>query len=132
MIRRLSFRVRCALMLVVMLATIGAGVVWAQQQTNGRYIQTQTVTNATTFRTCTDAGSTPINCYADVATNAAFMTVESNSIRWTVNGTAPTTTTGHLAQSGATITLQGHTNVTQFQMIATAGNATVTSSVFRP
>jgi hypothetical protein len=102
-----------------------------QQQAVAKYIQTQTVTNAATVAVCT-AASTPANCSTDTATTAAFVSVETNPIRWLANGTAPTTTTGHLANAGATITINGHLNVTQFRMIATGANASVTSTVFRP
>lgn len=95
------------------------------------YIETQTVTNATALTVCT-AASTPANCSTDVATNVAYIVVETNPIRWFANGTAPTTAVGNLCNAGCTITLLGHSNVTNFRMIATGSNATVTSNVGRP
>ena len=96
------------------------------------YIQTHTVTNATTVAACT-AASTPANCDTDVATVQMYCTVETNPIRWFANGTAPTTTVGHLANAGATVAISGaHVNVANFQMIATGSNATVTCTVIRP
>lgn len=116
-----------ALVIAALLAT-AAG---AQTQSRVVYVQTQTVTNAAALTVCT-AGSTPANCSTDVATNQAFIVVETNPIRWFASGTAPTTTVGNLANAGATITIIGHQNVVNFRMIATGSNATVTSNVSRP
>lgn len=97
------------------------------------YIQTQTVTNAVVLRACTTAGSTPTGCQTDVATNQLFCVVETAAIRWFANGTDPTTTTGNLANAGATIGITGSNwNVSRFRMIATASNATVTCNISRP
>lgn len=105
-----------------------ASLAAAQQLVRIRYFDTQTVTNAAAQAICANVTA----CTGDVATAQAFLTVEANAIRWRADGTAPTTTVGHLATAGATITIQGHANVANFRMIATAANATVQASVSRP
>lgn len=100
----------------------------AQQLARIFYFDNQTVTNAAVRTACQGSAT----CTADVSTNQAFLSVETNPIRWRADGTAPTTAIGHLANAGATITLVGHANVANFKMIATGANATVFSSVSRP
>ncbi len=64
----------------------------------------------------------------------AFITIdgdiETNDIRWTVDGTAPVAgTTGHLAQAGDVIELKGFGNITKFRAIregASSGTLQVT------
>jgi hypothetical protein len=58
------------------------------------------------------------------AATKAMITVEGNSIRARFDGTAPTTTIGHLYLVGATITLTGH-DITHFKAIAVGSDATL-------
>jgi hypothetical protein len=55
----------------------------------------------------------------------AIITVEDNPIRCRWDGTAPTTTEGHLFQSGDALTLQFATDIYHFRAIATGANAKI-------
>ena len=100
----------------------------AQQAARIRYFTALTVTNAMALTVC----SGDATCTADVGRTQAFVTVETNPIRWRADGTAPTTTIGHLANAGASITITGQANVSNFSMIATGASAAVYTSVMRP
>ena len=52
---------------------------------------------------------------------AAMITVESADIRYTVDGTTPTSTVGHLALPGAIIELKDRGEVSNFLAIRTGG-----------
>lgn len=91
---------------------------------------TLTVTNgaAVAFGALTPAGNV-----TDPAINFATLTVETASVRWWDDGTAPTVAAGHLANAGGTIVLNNHDNVVNFKVIATtATNASVVGSFGRP
>lgn len=64
---------------------------------------------------------------------SAFISVESQPIRWTVDGTAPVaTTTGHKATDTDTITLNGIDAITKFRAIRDGGtNATIHVTYFK-
>ncbi len=56
----------------------------------------------------------------------AFISIESASIRWRIDGTAPTISEGHLSYVGQTITLNGYSQIARFSIIlATATSATI-------
>jgi hypothetical protein len=55
----------------------------------------------------------------------AFITVENNSIRVRMDGTAPTTTVGHLLTAGDGLLVTGDGNVANTKMIAAASDGTV-------
>lgn len=59
------------------------------------------------------------------AARHAMITVENNPIRFRIDGTAPTTTEGHLVASGDTIDLDYSTDIYHFKAIATGANATI-------
>lgn len=67
----------------------------------------------------------------------AFITIETAAIRWTVNGTTPTTTAttgvGHLAAAGDTIVISGYQNIANFLAInaVNASGAALRISYFR-
>ena len=52
-----------------------------------------------------------------------YMTLETAQIRWTCDGTTPTTTVGHLMEVGESITLHGHQNLSKFRSIRTGGTS---------
>lgn len=55
-----------------------------------------------------------------------FMTVETNSIRVTWDGTTPVAaTTGHLLTAGSSLTVIGEQNVSRLKMIRSTADATV-------
>lgn len=52
-----------------------------------------------------------------------FCTLETAQIRYTLDGTAPTTTVGHLLEIGDTLTIQGRDNIVNFRAIRTGGTS---------
>jgi hypothetical protein len=69
----------------------------------------------------------------DPAIVDVFASVETASIRWRCDGTAPTATVGILVSPGGTIVLHGHENVRRLSIIATtATNANVHGLLSRP
>ena len=62
----------------------------------------------------------------------ALITAETAETRWTVDGTAPTTTVGHLLSVGSGLLLQGTAAITAFRAIKTGGtNATFKVTYFK-
>ena len=54
---------------------------------------------------------------------AAFLTLETAQIRWTVDGTTPTTTVGHVANPNDTLTLKSSNQIARFRAIRTGGTS---------
>lgn len=52
-----------------------------------------------------------------------IMTLETAAIRYTTDGTAPTTTLGHLLNSGAILVLLGEPTISNFRAIRTGGSS---------
>lgn len=63
--------------------------------------------------------------------NRAVVTVESNSIRFWVDGSTPTSANGHLAEAGDVITLEGAEEVNDFRAIRVSADATVQATFGR-
>ena len=61
----------------------------------------------------------------------ALLTVETDQIRWFADGTTPTATFGHLANSGDVIELQGTNVIVNFRAIRVTTNATLQVSYAR-
>lgn len=62
----------------------------------------------------------------DRKAQVAHITVESNPINYTYEGTTPTSTVGHNLVAGSTLTLAGYANIVAFRMIRSGGaDATV-------
>ena len=55
----------------------------------------------------------------------AMITIETVSIRWRVDGTAPTSTTGHLATTTDVIYLNTLQDIEKFRFIGISGTATL-------
>ena len=53
----------------------------------------------------------------------AFFTVETAAIRYTIDGTTPTTTVGHLLSSGDIVLIDGYENIANFRAIRTGGTS---------
>ncbi len=73
------------------------------------------------------ASSVPLTAsvYAALfAVNSATITIESANIRFWIDGTAPTASVGHLANSGDVVKLSGQ-DIKNFNAIATSGTATL-------
>ena len=49
----------------------------------------------------------------------AFVTAETAQSRYTYDGTAPTTTLGHLLEAGQSLTVEGYDNIAAFRAIRT-------------
>lgn len=56
---------------------------------------------------------------------AAYITVETNPIRYRIDGTDPTTAEGHLVAANEYIWLANETAISNLKMIATGADATV-------
>lgn len=60
----------------------------------------------------------------------ALFTVETNSIRFRLDGTAPTATVGHLMAAGDSFLVTGDTNITNMKLIRQSADATVMVTYF--
>lgn len=56
---------------------------------------------------------------------SAFLTSETDSIRYTYDGTTPTTTVGHLLLKNQSIVLVGQNQMSQFKCIRVTTDATI-------
>ncbi len=84
--------------------------------------QTLSITDATGgvgFTGATYAGATH-----------AFMILETAQIRWTIDGTAPTTTVGHLLEIGQSLTLTNFQQIANFRGRRTGGTSGSLSVTF--
>ena len=63
------------------------------------------------------AGGIALTAATIAGKSKALLTVETASCRFTVDGTAPTTTVGHLAQPGDVIRLESESELTKFRAI---------------
>lgn len=61
----------------------------------------------------------------------ALITVETASIRYEYDGTAPTATTGHLVQAGGTFVMNGTDNIRRFRAIRTTSTSAVLTVTLR-
>ena len=62
----------------------------------------------------------------------AFVTVETDQIRWTCDGsTTPTSTVGHLANEGDVIEIEGIQNIGNFKCIRVTTDASINVSYSR-
>jgi hypothetical protein len=80
-----------------------------------------TVTNAVAV-TLTQS---KLNPTGEVAATRVFITCETNAVRYRYDGTAPTTTIGHLFSAGDVLILEAGNNLKNLQFIATGANATI-------
>lgn len=62
---------------------------------------------------------------------AALVTIETNSVRFRSDGTAPTASVGHIVTANQTIEVCGTDNVKNFRMIRVGSDASATVSYFR-
>jgi len=75
--------------------------------------------------TITNAAAVPLTALQKKAAATAFITVESNTVRFRVDGTSPTTTVGHAVAAGQSIFIANRTQLDNLKMIASGANATV-------
>ena len=84
--------------------------------------------NPTTYKGITSTLLKPTSgTYAGKCATAALITVEAYPIRFRIDGTDATTSTGHLVSVGESITIVGGVNVNNFSCVDTAAGA---SSVY--
>lgn len=55
----------------------------------------------------------------------AFLSLETAQIRFTLDGTAPTTTVGHILDSGQNLTLRSSNEIARFRAIRTGASSGV-------
>lgn len=55
----------------------------------------------------------------------ALITVETANMRYTYDGTTPTSTVGHLVGNGDVVTLNGYGNIKRFKAIRTDSDASI-------
>lgn len=107
MIRRLFFTLAA-----VLVFTVPASAQWS-------YVSFEQITVSTT-----SVGFTASKIRADGKPQAtqAFCSAEGADLRWTVDGTTPTSSVGALLTNGSTLpTINGHDNLTRFRAIRDAG-----------
>jgi hypothetical protein len=86
---------------------------------------------ATKYRVVSVLGSgSPAHTVATVIAEEALVTVETNSIRWTVDGTTPSTTVGHLAAAGDVIDLEGFDAIRKFQFTRASADGAIHVTYF--
>lgn len=62
----------------------------------------------------------------DKKARVAYLSVETNGVNFTYDGTTPSATEGHLLNAGESITINGYANISQFKMFRSgAADATV-------
>lgn len=82
--------------------------------------------------TVSSATAIPIGTTQDgVQGTKATLTVLGGDIRYTIDGTLPTTTAGHFVMEGNEFVISGHTNLDNFRIIATGATASVTVTIER-
>ena len=93
-----------------------------------------TVTS-TAIKTLTPSKYQPANFTNNVQASVAMITVDgtagSNDIRYTIDATAPTTSTGHLVAAGQGVVVYGWNNIKNFQGIATGTTTTIQVTYFK-
>lgn len=67
--------------------------------------------------------------FTSVAYNYALVTVETDSIRFRVDGTDPTSSEGHKLDPGDTVELLGGNAILYFRAIRTSSDATIRVSL---
>ena len=86
------------------------------------------ITVAATAIGCTTATIAPST---HGSAHRAFLTVETDQVRWTCDGTTPTASKGHLAEAGDYIEIEGIANIAAFRAIKVTNNATIRASYSR-
>lgn len=95
---------------------MASGAIIQMRPTVGFDFETITIDNTAGGVGLTAAKYRPTN---GVQAEAAFITVEGGPIRYTYDGTAPTTTVGHKAVSGTILVLKGQHQMENFKAIRT-------------
>lgn len=93
-------------------------------------LQSFTTERITVDATAGGVRLTVANVLATPYAQAATITVETAQIRWTKDGTAPTSTTGHLANVGAIIFLDNAGDLWRFRAIRTGATSGVLQATY--
>jgi hypothetical protein len=62
----------------------------------------------------------------------AYCTLETGDVRYTIDGTTPTSTVGHLLSAGGWIEVFGPTDVVNFKAIATSTTGVLSCTYYAP
>jgi hypothetical protein len=65
-----------------------------------------------------------------VIAEQCLITINTNPVRWTIDGTTPTSTVGHPGAAGDIIMLDGINAIQNFKAIATGSNSTLDVTYF--
>ena len=63
--------------------------------------------------------------YKNIGCREVFCSLESNSIRWTIDGTMPTSTIGHQLAAGENLTIEHPEDIANFRAIRLSGDASL-------
>lgn len=96
--------------------------VYAAEETSGFAHEALTIDNTAGGIALTAATYAPAGAPGAVR---AVLTLETAQIRWTYDGTAPTTTVGHLMETGEKVALTGAETIARFRAIRTGGTSGV-------
>ena len=108
------------------------GVLKARKHEKSASLTASTGFTSTNYDVTNVVGS---NYFKTVYAEEVVVTIESNDVRWTVDGTTPTVTAGtalgHLASAGDVLTITGYENIKNFSAInAVAGSAATFRATF--
>jgi len=92
----------------------------------------ETLSSLTTAKGFTSTKISPTSGnFSGCKARAAIISVETGGIRFTIDGTTPTTTVGHILPAGASYEIDGELNIANFKCInSEAGNGAVVQCTF--
>ena len=62
-----------------------------------------------------------LNADSEKPIERAILTLETAQVRWTIDGTTPTSSVGHLMEVGDQLILEGYEDIAKFKAIRTGG-----------
>ena len=63
--------------------------------------------------------------YKNIGCREVFCTLETNDVRWTIDGTTPTSIIGHLMKVGENLTLEHPDDIANFRAIKVTDNGSL-------
>lgn len=89
----------------------------------------ETITVSSTAKSLTasvyDIASVTSQLYPVRQVQYVLITSETSELRYRIDGTAPTTTVGHVLPSGSSMVLLGYTTIINFKIIASGSDGTI-------
>lgn len=86
----------------------------------------EAITVSSAVKTLTEATYNPATSNEDSPrAKRALITVETDQIRYTYNGTTPTSSIGHLLSAGDVLSLNGYGNIKRFKAIRVTTDASI-------